>query len=173
MMTNILLTGTPGIGKTTAIRKIVSNLDSTEVAGFWSSEIRIDGRRVGFAIETISGEKGILAHVDFKEGPRVGKYSVNVSEIESIIVPELVLARESGHIIVIDEIAKMELYSQRFLQEIRKCLNTKHVLGAIQERRHQFLDEVRSRRDVTLFELTTENRDKIPLQILQLLGQES
>lgn len=173
MMTNILLTGTPGIGKTTAIRKIVSNLDSTEVAGFWSSEIRIDGRRVGFAIETISGEKGILAHVDFKEGPRVGKYSVNVSEIESIIVPELVLARESGHIIVIDEIAKMELYSQRFLQEIRKCLNTKHVLGTIQERRHPFLDEVRSRRDVTLFELTTENRDKIPLQILQLLGQES
>jgi nucleoside-triphosphatase len=173
MKTNILLTGTPGIGKTTAIREIVNNLDSSDVSGFWSSEIRIDGRRVGFAIETISGEKGILAHVDFKDGPRVGKYSVNVNEINTIVVPELVMARESGRIIVIDEIARMELYSQQFSEEVRRCLDTKQVLGTIQERRHPFLDEVRSRGDVILLEMTLDNRNQVPSHVLDLLKDES
>ena len=169
MIRNILLSGKPGIGKTTAIKRIVERLDSPKVNGFWSREIREGGRRVGFLLETISGETGILAHIDFETTQRVGKYGVNVYDIDTIVVPELEKARRSRNVIIIDEIAKMEICSKRFVQEVRKCLDTKRVIGTIQERRHPFLDEVRFRSDVELLEITLKNRDKIPFQVLDML----
>jgi len=170
MRKNILVTGKPGIGKTTAIKSIIEKLDPDSIAGFWSEEIREAGQRVGFAIETLSGKIGTLAHVNLKTGPKVSKYRVNIDDIESIMVPEMEFARESGRVIIIDEIAKMELFSERFSDEVRRCLNTSRVVGTIQLRRDPFLDEIRSRSDVYLFELTTMNRNRIPLQVLELVN---
>jgi nucleoside-triphosphatase len=169
MRRNILLTGQPGIGKTTTIKAIVDKLDPKSVAGFWSEEIRGRGGRVGFSIETLSGKRGTLAHINLSDGPRVSKYRVNIADIDSIIVPELAFARESGRIIIIDEIASMELHSQDFKDEVGRCLDARQVLGTIQQRKHPFLDEIRFRADVRLFELTISNRDEIPLQVLELL----
>lgn len=166
---NILLTGKPGTGKTTAIRSVVDQLNPESAAGFWSREIREKGQRVGFTIETLSGKFGTLAHVNQKYGPKVSKYRVNIDDIDFIIVPELEMARASGRLIIIDEIAKMELFSKKFEDEVRKCLDTRRVLGTIQQRIHPFLDEIRSRRDVHLIELTTENRYHVPMQVLRIL----
>jgi nucleoside-triphosphatase len=170
MRKNVLLTGKPGIGKTTAIRRIVDNLNPSNVAGFWSQEIREEGRRVGFKIETLSGKVGILAHVNLKTGPKVSKYRVNLDDIDSVMVPEMKKARESGRIIIIDEIAKMELFSANFKDEVLRCLDTKRVLGTIQDRKHPFLAEVRFRDDVEVYELTIKNRNQIPLHVLELLN---
>jgi len=172
MEKNILLTGQPGIGKTTAIKTIVDKLEPKDIGGFWSSEIREKGGRVGFAVETLSGKRGILAHVSIKGHPRVGKYGVNIPDIDTLIIPELLIARESDRIIIIDEIASMELFSKHFSEEVRRCLDTGRVLGTIQERRQPFLDEIRSRRDITLLKLTIENRDQLPLEILNLIGRQ-
>jgi nucleoside-triphosphatase len=171
MTSNILLTGRPGTGKTTAIRKIIENLTPKTARGFLSYEISEQGRRVGFAIETLSGKKGTLAHIDLKTGFRVSKYQVCVEDIDSIIIPELVEARESNNLIIIDEIAKMELFSKMFVPEVRKCLDTGRVVGTIQQRRGLFLDEVRQRADVHILELTLSNRDEIPLHVLSLLDR--
>lgn len=169
MTRNILLTGKSGVGKTTAIKTIVENLSSDLVAGFWSKEMRERGKRVGFAIETLSGKKGILAHVDFTAGPRVSKYRVSIQDIDSVIIPELRIARDSDCIIIIDEIAKMELFSKLFAPEVIKCLDTERVIGTIQKRGSSFLEEVKQRVDVQLLELTLENRDEIPQHVLSLL----
>ena len=171
MKSNILLTGRPGIGKTTAIRKIAEELTPNIARGFLSYEIREQGKRVGFAIETLSGIKGTLAHVNLKTGFKISKYHVSVEDIDSIIIPELEEARESNSLIIIDEIAKMELFSKFFAPEVRRCLDTGRVLGTIQERRSPFLDEVRQRSDVRILELTLSNRDDIPTQILGVLNR--
>ena len=168
-MKNILLTGKPGIGKTTAIKRIVERLDSQNLNGFWSREIREKKKRIGFSIETLSGERGILAHVNQKVGPKVSKYRVNVEDIESIIIPELQRARDLGQFIIIDEIAKMELFSRKFVDEVLRCLDTRRVIGTIQERHHPVLDRIRSRDDVRIIELTSCNRDQIPQQVIDLL----
>lgn len=165
------MTGKPGIGKTTAIRRIGDELKTNLAAGFWSTEIRENGRRVGFAIETLSGKTGVLAHVNIDHGPRVSKYRVNVEAINSIIVPELKTARETGKTIIIDEIATMELFSRQFLDEVNSCLNTKRVVGTIQYRGSHLLDGIKSRNDVEVLELTLHNRDGMPAYVLDLLKQ--
>ena len=168
---NILLTGRPGVGKTTAIRKIVDGLPETTTRGFLSYEIRERGRRVGFQIETLSGKKGTLAHVDLNTGFRVSKYHVSVEDIDTIIIPEIEDARKSNSLIIIDEIAKMELFSKLFAPEVRRCLDTGRVVGTIQQRTGSFLDEVKQRPDVQVLELTINNRDDIPVQVLSLLAR--
>jgi nucleoside-triphosphatase len=172
MRSNILLTGKPGIGKTTAIRRITDGLAPNTAKGFLSYEIREKGRRFGFAIETLSGRRGTLAHVDLNTGFRVSKYHVSVEDIDSVIIPELRDARESNKLIIIDEIAKMELFSKLFAPEVRLCLDTGRVVGTIQKRRSPFLEEVRQRTDVRVLELTQSNRDDIPKQVLSMLDEE-
>lgn len=167
---NLLVTGRPGVGKTTLIRAIVEKLGPSKAEGFWSKEIREGGRRVGFSIETLSGKTGVLAHCELGSGPRLGRYFVNIKDIDEIAVPALVSARESNKLIIIDEIAKMELFSREFALEVQRCLNSRRVIATIQQRRGKFLDEVRARQDVKLLELTVSNRNEMPRMIIALLG---
>ncbi|TFG09405.1 NTPase [Candidatus Thorarchaeota archaeon] len=166
---NILLTGQPGIGKTTAIRRIVSKIGPDKTGGFWSEEIREGRHRVGFKIRTIEGEEGILAHVQLAAGPRVSKYTVNVTAVREIAVPAMRRAREDGCIVVVDEIAKMELFSPEFRKEVLNCLDAGRTVGTIQNRSTDFLEEVRSRDDITLMEITHGDRDEIPDRVVALL----
>ncbi|MFW9862420.1 MAG: NTPase [Candidatus Thorarchaeota archaeon] len=166
MRKNVLLTGRPGIGKSTVVKKIIHGLKPDSADGFWSAEIRENNRRVGFSINTLSGETGILAHVDLERGPRVGKYRVNIRDLESLAIPTLVNAREFGKIIVIDEIASMELCAPQFAPEVRRCLDTGRVLATLQQRRGVFHDEIRARSDVDLIEITVANRDSLPVEVL-------
>ncbi|WP_255191600.1 nucleoside-triphosphatase [Natronobeatus ordinarius] len=68
----------------------------------------------------------------------------------------------------IDEIAPMELESERFVRETRRALDAPvPVLAAITYRsRDGFLGEVKSRADVERFEVTLESRDELPGELL-------
>src|SRR5437879_4315569 len=79
----ILLTGRPGCGKTTLIKRVVKNL-SLRAAGFYTEEIRDRGIRVGFSLVTLDGNQAVLAHVDFKTPERLGKYGLDLSALETV-----------------------------------------------------------------------------------------
>jgi nucleoside-triphosphatase THEP1 len=83
----LFLTGNPGSGKTTVVRRVSDILreQNMRVGGVISSEIRRQGTRVGFSLEDLlTHETGILAHADQKDGPRVGKYRVNLADVERV-----------------------------------------------------------------------------------------
>ncbi|MDD1768216.1 MAG: hypothetical protein LUQ27_06620, partial [Methanomassiliicoccales archaeon] len=75
---NILITGPPGVGKTSAIASIVRRLRDG-AGGFYTDEIREGGERKGFRISSLDGEKGVLAHMSLEGRHKVGKYVVNIS----------------------------------------------------------------------------------------------
>ena len=81
---NILFTGVPGIGKSTIIEKIVQRINRSKT-GFYTREMRASGRRVGFTITTLDGERGTLAHIDIPGHMRVGRYGVNLPDIDLIV----------------------------------------------------------------------------------------
>lgn len=72
-----LITGKPGVGKTTLVTKIVERMRPVRAVGFHTSEIRIRGSRVGFELYGLNGRHRTLAHVDFRNEDRVGKYKVD------------------------------------------------------------------------------------------------
>jgi nucleoside-triphosphatase len=153
---NILITGRPGVGKTTLIKKVIKDVDTA--SGFFTAEMREKGKRVGFAIETVDSTKGILAHVDIQGKYTVSKYRVNLSDIETVCVPSL---DTKSDLIVIDEIGKMELFSDQFRETVLQVLDTGKVIATIMEQSHPFTDAIKKRDDVELVTVTEETRDEL------------
>ncbi len=75
----LLLTGVPGVGKTTLIRNVARDLPVGSLRGFYTQEMREHGRRTGFRLITFHGEEGVMAHIDFPHSAQVGKYPVDVA----------------------------------------------------------------------------------------------
>jgi nucleoside-triphosphatase len=121
---------------------------------------------VGFAIESLSGERGTLAHVSFDGPPRVGKYGVDLTGFERIALPAL--RGRSGSVILVDEIGKMELASERFRQAIDGLIDRPVAVAAtVQAARHPFSDSLK--RSLEVIKLTAANRDELPAQLAQRL----
>jgi len=170
----ILLTGRPGVGKTTAIKSIVSLLGG-QAAGFYTREIRARSQRTGFEIVTLDGRRAWLASrsetVIFKEELPFGKYRVNLRAIDSVAVPALKRALQAGRIIIIDEIGPMEMASELFCQTVKAILaGEAPVVGTIARRPHPFADQVRRHPRVRLKPITLTNREQIPEQIVTKLS---
>ncbi|MEM2795263.1 MAG: NTPase, partial [Thermofilaceae archaeon] len=131
---NLLITGHPGVGKTTAVLKVTEELRKLgiHVGGFISREIRESGVRTGFVVVDLStGEEAYLARVG-KGLPRIGKYVVLVGELERVGVKAIIKALEISDVIVIDEIGPMKLYSPLFRKAVVKALNSsKPVIATI------------------------------------------
>jgi len=179
LKTAFLLTGRPGIGKTTALVKIIDHLSGAGimVGGVISRERRVAGIRCGFElVDILSNRVGTLADVA-GEGPRLGKYHVILQDLEGIGVMALENSLERADVTAIDEVGPMELYSDKFLMAIRKALESpKPIVGTIHNNlRHPIIDEIRSRENIEVLDVTYGNRDEIPgeiiKRILRLLGK--
>ena len=157
---NILFTGPPRCGKSTLIEKIVKRID-TPATGFFTREILESGKRVGFSINTLDNRTGVLAHQDIKSHFRVGRYGVNLEDIEGIAVPSMRPDRPNM-LVVIDEIGKMECFSELFKKTLVSLLDSKYrVLGSITMKGDGLIRQIKAREDVMLITVTTKNRDKL------------
>jgi nucleoside-triphosphatase len=158
----VLLEGRPGSGKTTAVARLVELLraDGASVTGFLTRELREGGARVGFALETLDGRRGTLAHVRFRGGPRVGRYGVAVDDLERLAIPAL---RADADVVVVDELGKMELASAAFRGAVIALLERPvAVVATVHAHPHPFTDELKRRASVEVLRLTPSNRDELP-----------
>jgi nucleoside-triphosphatase len=158
----LLLTGAPGIGKTTVIRTVAGTLTGWRLGGFFTEEIRAGRERQGFALVTFDGRRALMAHVDRPSGPRVGKYGVDVDVVEAMARSALA-TRQGVDLYLVDEIGKMECLSAEFVQAMRALLAAEVPLVAtIGQHGVGFIAEVKRRPDVVLWELTRANRHGMP-----------
>ena len=158
---NLLITGPPGIGKTTLIMKLAHALRPYQPVGFYTREIRVEGVRKGFELVSLDGNKGVLSHVDIQSSHRIGKYGVDIPEFERFLqdIPFFVPDRR---VIVIDEIGKMECISQMFMDMLIRLLDgNRPVVATIALKRGGVLDRVKQRSDVHLFHVLRLDRDMI------------
>ncbi len=160
-MKNILICGPPGVGKTTLAKKILKNIN-LRAGGFYTEEIKENNRRVGFKIISLDNQEGILAHISIKNSRRVGRYGVNIYDLENIGVKCLNQALKDDNLILIDEIGKMEVFSEEFKEKVLDCLNSKKiVLATISIGGDKFISNIKKRDDIILFEVTKESRNKL------------
>lgn len=166
---NVLVTGRPGVGKTTLVRAVVDAL-GVRAMGFVTREIREGGERVGFSIADLDGPSGVLARIDLASPYRVARYGVNRDDLERIGVAALDRAVGRASLIVMDEVGRMELCSDLFQAAVRRALDSEvPVLATIQDRANPFLDAIRARHDVQLLTITESDRDAARAGVTRLL----
>lgn len=166
----IFLTGPPGSGKTTAVLKIYETLKlyGYRVGGFITQEHREGGRRIGFRILTLdTGETGWLAHINFKNGPKISKYYVDVDSINRIAVASLERAIRDSDIIIVDEIGPMELTSAVFRETLKKILHSNKIMILTVHHKisSRLYKEFKISGESILYMITEKNREAVPLII--------
>jgi nucleoside-triphosphatase len=167
----ILLTGRPGCGKTTLIKRVANNL-LQRAGGFYTEEIRDGGTRAGFRIVTLDGEEAVFAHVDFKTPNRLGKYGLDLSALERIGVSPIRQAVRARRLVVIDEIGPMEIRSAIFREAVNEALKGGvSILATIFARPLPFTDAIKSRSDVKLIEVRPDNRERLVSELTDRIGQ--
>ena len=163
---NILITGLPGIGKTTLVKRVSGEVREFNPIGFYTSEIRERGVRKGFELISLDGRRGLLSHVDLRSPYRVGRYKVDVSAFEGFLDTLPFLDPTTG-LVIIDEIGRMECFSSRFLRLVREVFDSeKAVIATVALKGGGLIEAVKKRRDVLLFVMTGENRDSLVSEIV-------
>lgn len=164
---NILITGQPGIGKTMFIEKLTEELKDLRPAGFYTTEIREAGIRKGFELISFDGNKSILSHVKMKSLYRVSRYGVDVEGFENFL-DSISFFDLTTSIVIIDEIGKMECFSEKFRLLVKDILDSDKLLVAtIALKGSGMIADVKKRDDVKLFQMNMENREYLVLEILK------
>ncbi|OGP69746.1 MAG: hypothetical protein A2169_10000 [Deltaproteobacteria bacterium RBG_13_47_9] len=167
MKKNLLITGLPGVGKTTLIKKISEELRHLHPAGFYTEEIREEGVRKGFELISLEGRRGLLSHRDIKGPHRIGQYKVDLKGFEDFL-DSIPFFYPLTRLIIIDEIGKMECLSDKFKKILIDILDSeKWVIGTIALKGSGLIAEIKEREDVKLFEISQSNRDSLLSEILE------
>lgn len=167
---HLLLTGLPGVGKTTVLKKLARHFADRNPAGFYTEEIRVGGSRQGFRLTSLNGETGLLAHVDNKSSARVGRYGVDIQGFESFLT-KLDLPSTSSQLAFIDEIGKMECLSRLFVEQMKKLLDSKMVVVAtIAAKGGGFISAVKQRRECRLIEVKRGQGERLFAELVEQIG---
>ena len=170
----VVITGEPGVGKTTLVKKVVEKLKDRAV-GFWTEEVkkRKTRRREGFKVVTTEGKEEVFAHKRFTSKYLVGSYGVNLQKFEGVVMPLLEKAkRERNKVLVVDEVGKMELFSRQFREVVGELVRdpARDMVITIPIRDvHPLVREIRRLPDAVVVELKKSNREGMEEEILKLL----
>jgi len=149
------------VGKTTLVNKITKQL-SCKIGGFYTHEMRENGKRTGFYITDFDGNQMIMASERSDLPYRVNKYGVNINAFEKVGIPAMERALKSADLILIDEIGRMEMFSPKFCDMLRKVFDSeKPLLATIKRVDCELTKELKKRKDVELIEVTKFNREVI------------
>lgn len=162
-----LITGRPGVGKTTLVRRIAESIGLERCAGFYTVEIRHGATRTGFEWRTFDGNSGILADLESGQ-PRVGKYHVVLDSFESML--EALRSTAPRKVLLVDEVGKMECLSAKFrdlLLQWEKADNFR--IFTVAQRGTPFIESFKARHSGQILELTFSNREQIQKNLLRLL----
>jgi len=163
---NIFLTGPPSSGKTTVIKKVLAKLQR-KATGFHTEELKKNDKRVGFLMKTLDHKQGLLGHEDIKSRFHIRRYGVSIENVEMLAVPSITPTSEE-EVIIIDEIGKMECFSEKFCEAAEKALDAPNVvLGTIAVGGTDFIRKIKERKDIKIYEVTVQNRDALPAQLIE------
>ena len=180
MITDIKIgiTGLPDSGKTYALLRVIEMLKEEEllIGGMVDEPIEEGRKKTGFTVRNLlTDEKAVFASTDIESKVVVGKLGVDLSKLEEVGVKALKEAIEKCDIIVIDEVGKMEVESEAFVEAVKETLDADKpmIITLHKKSRNPLLQDIRRRDDVRILEVTPTNRNILPYKIVRLMHGEN
>jgi nucleoside-triphosphatase len=167
----VLITGPPGVGKSTTVRRIAEHFDRGRIAAVVSSEIRNEGKRQGFQMEVLhTGQRGLLASPEVEGDIRFGslrpdgrrRLGVTFDFLEGVACPAILAGAAERKTLIIDEIGPMQASSGKFREVVEGLLTSGMTLiASIAEADDPWISRIREDEGAALIVLDRRNRDLI------------
>jgi nucleoside-triphosphatase len=168
MKENILISGPPGAGKSSLVKRLLEHIPHGTASGFLTEEIHDGPQRVGFRVVTTDGREGLLAHVKLAGDHRLGKYGLDIGGFESMVIHLLDPKKAEAPILIIDEIGTMECLSMKFTAAVDFAFgSSKLVIATAGVQSKGYPAELRQRPGVQVLELNPENREEVFARVLK------
>lgn len=162
----ILLTGQPGVGKSTIVQTVMDS-QVMPIVGTVGREITTDnsGQRLGFAAVTMDDRSRTFAHTQqFQDSPhKIAEFFVDVAAFDEFCVPELQKGLgDKNALVIIDEIGRMQSFSDVYMETVRKLFhNNGPLLGTIVFDDEPWGREFKQHPEVVLLTVTQGNREQL------------
>ena len=168
----IAVTGQPGVGKPSLVEWVLKRI-GIPAGGMLTHEIRKAGRRVGFSVvDVATGREGVLAHIHLEDGPKLGRYRINLADLEGVGAAAIERALAERPLVVVDEVGPMELKSSRFVSAVERALReAPHLLVTLHRASNHHLAYLIRHRCDQLVRLTVGNRDRKREEVLAALRE--
>jgi len=129
------------------------------MAGFYTQEMREQGERVGFEAVSVSGRRGLLAHVRSRSRHRVGRYGIEPDQLAPLMLAEMARL-DAVDVFLIDEVGKMELLCPAFVDVVPRLLDgAVPVVLTVAWNGPGPIGQVKARADIRLVTVREENPD--------------
>lgn len=166
----VLITGTPGIGKTTLLKKVAERIRGVHAAGFITEESRDEKGRSGFVLKTLDGKHQVeiaSAAGKGKKGKRIGKYFVDTEAFEAVAL-EAIAYHPEFNLYIIDEIGPMECLSRMFCETVKMLLKSDRVavLASVAKGGHAFIRDIMRIPGIEIIELSGSGHERIEDELL-------
>ena len=166
----LFLTGDKQVGKTTVIEKVLSGYTGS-VGGFVTQKL--------FS-QQVGQNQIYLFDINDTERKREQQNAVALCGLAQIqkAYPKVfnnagvktLTTKPQPSLIVMDELGRIESDAAKFKRAVLRLLHADvHVLGVIQQKDTKFLNEVKMHPAVVLMEVTEQNRNDLPGEILNKL----
>ncbi len=168
-----VLTGRPGIGKTTTVLRTADLLKMRgfKVGGFVTVEVRHEGRRVGFElVDILDGVRSLMASESLKTHLRVGRYGLYPGFGDA--AADAVSKSMAGcDVTVVDEIGPMELKSPRLVGALYSLLEASctTLVTVHYTLKHPLIQTAVKKAGPHCYILDESNRGKMPEKLVELL----
>ena len=159
---HIFLTGARQVGKSTILRGLMKRR-GLDCAGFETQPFYIGDERRGF---TLHGRVNMPPYennciVCVRVGEQRSVPVLPVFEENGVDILKRSLDSESPWLLM-DELGRLEREAARFCAQVLACLDSgKRVLGVLQACDAPLVCAVRAREDVSVIEVTPENREEV------------
>lgn len=174
---NLFLTGEPGVGKTSLIKKIFLKWPLTP-GGFM---VEREGTLGDWRTFYLENAEDVLAGKNLPPAPQTSfahredghkKWQLKPQVFNHQGVFLLKKDQKNRDIILMDELGRFEGKAFLFQKTVLDILGSpKPVLGVIKKEKNPFLDSIRNRRDVKIFLVDKSNREEIFFQLEAELQQ--
>ncbi len=161
---HLFITGKPGAGKTTLIRKLSNYLfeKGINLTGFYTEEIRGRMKRTGFKLTTIHEDNTYILASTEPPGIPFGRYYVKKEGIDRGIRA----IKRDAELYIIDEIGPMEMKNPNFMPAVNDILKSdKNVIAVIHRNLAHTVEEE------NLYQITIENRDHLYERLKVTIGE--
>lgn len=169
-MKNIFLTGEVQIGKSTALKKIMKMLN-LEYGGYLGHSLYSGKYNTIKLIEVKSLYNNNIYRLAKIDKVR-NSIEVYRNSFEEKLAVDLKKSLKEREVIILDEIGRFEENFNEFKKSVYEVLDSeKLVLGVLKKYDGQFINSIRNRADTLVFEVNYDNRDIIPMKVMDNIKQ--